>query len=248
MPRVGRKHLNTCYFHIIVQGINKEYIFDNELYMKKYQYLMFLNIEKYKLNLIAYCIMSNHTHMLLQTEDINNLSKFMQCTNTSFSKFYNEKKNRVGIVFRSRYKSEPIFDNKYLCNCIAYIHNNPVKAGIVSAPEKYKYSSYKRYINGKMGAESMQLFCRDNMNFLESFIKIHNNDECLDFDDYKEDIDYNEEIKKLLPKSVGEIILDEELLEKTVKRLIINQKVPIKKVCEIFKLTRYKISILLKNK
>ena len=247
MPRTSRNSLNTCYFHIIVQGINKEYIFDDELYMKKYQNLIFLNLKKFELQLMAYCIMSNHAHMLIYVEQINQLSKFMQSINTSFSKYYNEQKNRVGIVFRNRYKSEPIYNDKYLCNCIAYIHNNPVKAKIVTSPGEYKYSSYNNYIKGMMNQKKIKIFDSNDTKSLQSFIELHNTEDCLEFEDYRENIDYNEQIKKLLTRNIGEIILDDDLLEKTIKNLIVNNKIPIKKVCEIFKLTRYKISILLKK-
>ena len=51
------------------------------------------------------------------------------------------------MLFRNRYKSEPIYDRKYLLNCIKYIHNNPVKANIVEECGDYKYSSYNDYSN-----------------------------------------------------------------------------------------------------
>lgn len=130
MPRIGRKKLQTTFFHIIVQGINKEYIFYNEEYIKEYKKLLLDNLNKYNVKIIAYCIMNNHTHILLYTENIEEMSKYMKSINTSYAKYYNRNENRVGIVFRNRYESEPIYEKRYLLNCIGYIHNNPVKAGI----------------------------------------------------------------------------------------------------------------------
>ena len=76
---------------------------------------------------------------------------------------------------------------------------------------------------------------------------MHKNDEEYDFIDFAEDVDYDKKIKELLNINIGEIIMDEKLLAKTVKSLIVENKVPINKVCEVFKLTRYKINKILKN-
>lgn len=248
MPRVARKYLNTNFFHVIMQGINKEYIFDEEKYKKKYQNLLFEYLEKYEVNLLSYCIMSNHVHLIMYTEDNTEMSKYMHDVNTTFSKYYNEQKNRVGVVFRSRYKSEPIYDYKYLYNCIAYVHNNPVKAKIVRYAIEYKYSSYNSFINGTIHKKSLDIIFGTETDYLETFKKIHQNSEIEEFEDYVEDIDYDEKIKELLNENIGEIIMNEKLLEKVIKNLIIDHKIPINKVCEIFKLTRYKISKILKSR
>ena len=60
--------------------------------------------------------------------------------------YYNKKYNRVGYVFRDRYKSQVIYSEKQLYTCINYIHNNPVKAGICRLASEYEYSSYNEYI------------------------------------------------------------------------------------------------------
>ena len=71
----------------------------------------------------------------------------MRSVNTQFALFYNKQKERVGYVFRDRFLSEPIKNEKHLYNCISYIHMNPVAANIVSRPNEYHYSSYNDFIN-----------------------------------------------------------------------------------------------------
>lgn len=247
MPRIPRKHLSCNVFHVMVQGINKEYIFDTQQLMKKYEKLMREASEKYDIKIVSYCIMNNHAHMLLFTDDIEEMSNFMKSINISFSKYYNNVKNRVGVVFRNRYESEPILNRQYLFNCIAYIHNNPVKAKIVAKPSQYKYSSYNRFINGTVEDDVLEFVFGTKVNYLDTFIKMHKNDEKCDFMDFIEDVDYDSKIKELLNINIGEIIMDEELLAKTLKSLIVENKVPINKVCELFKLTRYKINKILKS-
>lgn len=149
MSRIARKNLNTSFFHVIVQGVNKEYIFEKYKYREKYFKLLEEEKEKgkYSIDIIAYSIMYNHAHILIHTEKIVDLSKFMKKVNEEYAKYYNYMESRVGHVFRDRYLSEQITNQKYLMNCIAYIHNNPVKANIVKRCEDYKFSSYLDYIN-----------------------------------------------------------------------------------------------------
>ena len=78
MPRVSRRNLKGNYFHVMVQGVDKEYIFNNTDYMEKYQNLIFSNSKKYSIELLAYCIMSNHAHMLIYTEEIEKQVQFCE--------------------------------------------------------------------------------------------------------------------------------------------------------------------------
>ena len=143
MPRYPRYYLKTSYFHVITQGINKSYIFDKSEDIKYYIKIMYELVEKHSIKIIAYCIMNNHAHILIETESVNELSKYMQRLNTKYGRYYNKKYTRVGYVFRDRYKSEGIYDEIHLYNCIKYIYNNPVKAGICIKPQDYPYSNYR---------------------------------------------------------------------------------------------------------
>ena len=148
MPRLPRKSHESSFFHIIVQGIKKEYIFNKDILIKKYIELLSSAIKDYKIQILAYCIMSNHAHILLYTEKISEMSSYMHNVNQKFAQFYNHiNEERVGYVFRDRYKSEPIFTENSLIRCIRYIHNNPVKANMVKSAKDYKYSSYHNYCN-----------------------------------------------------------------------------------------------------
>jgi len=149
MPRIARKDLNTCFFHVITQGINREYIFKKEEYINKYLKLIIENLKIYKIKILAYCIMSNHAHMLIYSEKTEELSNFMKKVDSTYGRFYNEQEKRVGFVFRNRFLSEPIYKESYLINCIEYIHNNPVKANMVKVANEYKYSSYNAFINNE---------------------------------------------------------------------------------------------------
>ena len=143
MPRVPRSYIKTSYFHIMIQGINKSFIFNYSEDIKFYISTLYKLCKDYNINIIAYCIMNNHAHILLNTENIRNLSDYMHKVNTRYALYYNKKYNRVGYVFRNRYKCEGIYSEEHLYNCIKYIYDNPVKAGICNKPEEYKYSNFK---------------------------------------------------------------------------------------------------------
>ena len=144
MPRVPRMYLDTEYFHIITQGINKSYIFKNSDDIKFYIKKMYELQNKYSIKIIAYCIMNNHAHILINSKIVKNLSTYMHDLNTIYACYYNKKNKRIGYVFRDRYKAEGIYSEDHLYNCINYIYNNPVKAGICDKPAEYPYSNYKR--------------------------------------------------------------------------------------------------------
>jgi len=177
MPRFPRNHINTTFLHVMTQGINKQYIFDKPEDIKYYIKIMYRLLEEHNIKIIAYCIMNNHAHILIKTDFLKELSKYMQRLNTKYAKYYNKKYDRVGYVFRDRYKSEGIYGKKHLYNCIKYIYDNPVKAGICLSAEDYPYSNYKKinydatddYIfidveenNEKICQDVVQKFLEDN--------------------------------------------------------------------------------------
>ena len=144
MPRLPRNYIKTPFFHIITQGINKSYIFEKPEDIKYYIKIMYSLSKEQKIKIVGYCIMSNHAHMLIQAGNLQELSKYMQRLNTKYGKYYNKKYTRVGYVFRDRYKAEGIYNERYLYNCLKYIYDNPVKAGMCEKAEDYPYSNYKK--------------------------------------------------------------------------------------------------------
>jgi REP element-mobilizing transposase RayT len=174
MPRKTRKNMKTEFFHIIVQGINKGFIFNKPIYMEKYKKFLIESLEKYKVMIFAYCIMGNHAHLLIHSESITELSEFMHIVNTKYAIYFNKKENRVGYVFRDRFESEPICNERYLLNCIAYIHLNPVEAKIVEYPWQYRFSSFNEYIskNGFINDDTIKKIF-GNLDYLEMFYFVH---------------------------------------------------------------------------
>ena len=175
MPRDSRKKLGSPFLHVMVQGVNKEYIFYNNEHIERYLDIIEKNKKDYDFTIIAYCIMNNHAHFLIYTKDIEKFGKFMQKVNLIYAQFYNKEQNRCGVLFRNRYKAEAIFNRKYLVSCIKYIHNNPLKAGMVKRCEEYKYSSYNDYINnmGKSQSPIMKKIFGKECDYKKIFEKLY---------------------------------------------------------------------------
>ena len=247
MARYSRKNLTTLYFHVIVQGINKEYIFGTKEMIEKYKDLLMENIRESNVKILSYCIMSNHAHMLMYTETIADMSKVMQKINTSFARFYNKKKNRVGFVFRDRYFTQPILSRQQLYNCLVYIHNNPVKAGIVKEAKDYEYSSYNEWIYRKeiIDKNSAQLVYGEDIKDIGEFRKMHFNNEIDDVDDIIEIMDYNDIIAKyeeINAMEIKQLVKEQELLNKLVKELREMSKLSVRQISEVLKVSRPKIT------
>lgn len=144
MPRFSRESIQTTYFHVMTQGIEKKYIFDKPEEIKFYIKIMYELLKEHNLKIIAYCIMNNHAHMLIKAVNVTELSKYMHRLNCKYALYYNKIHNRVGYVFRDRFRTEGIYTERQFYNCIKYIYDNPVKAGICRKPEDYPYSNYKQ--------------------------------------------------------------------------------------------------------
>lgn len=252
MARISRQNLKSLYFHVMVQGINKEYIFSTEEMKEKYKKLLKENTQKSNVKLLSYCIMSNHAHILMYVENLKEMSKLMQKTNTSFARLYNRNNNRVGFVFRDRFSTQQILSKQHLYNCLAYIHNNPVKAGIVKNPQDYKYSSYREWICDKEIIDEMSgklVFGEDGYDTNE-FYKIHLNNKIFDIDDIAENIDYKQIIAKYennKENTIEKMIKNEEILQDIVLELRRESNLSIRQISSILKINRPKITKIIKE-
>ena len=131
------------FFHVIVRGIGKQILFENNQDRNKFLDLLERYRDETDIVIMAYCLMENHVHLLVN-DPFENMSLFMKKLGISYASYYNKKYDRVGHLFQDRYKSELIVDDSGLLNVYRYILNNPVKAHISNA-SKYEWSSYKEF-------------------------------------------------------------------------------------------------------
>ena len=223
MPRKARKISGSSYHHVIVQGINKDYIFKRAEDIEKFKEIIISKLKDVEIEILAYCIMNNHAHFLIFSKTNEALSKFMQRVNTSYSKYYNRGNKRVGYVFRDRYYSQDILSHKQLYNCLKYIHNNPVKAGIIKNVGDYKYSSYNEFLGKRkiITNEGLKLLFGTTDGFEEEFYKIHEPKVYEDekFYDLKEKniLELIGDFEKEYGKAFEELKNDKKVLKKIIK-------------------------------
>ena len=150
MSRPYRLQCEDCLYHITSRGDDRKNIFVSGYDFKKFLGYVLVAREKFKFHFYAYCLMNNHYHLLIETTQPN-ISRIMQYINTSYTIYYNIKRNKCGHLFQGRYKSIIVETDAYFTELTRYIHLNPVRANIVDSPEKYQWSSYKAYIEKDSG-------------------------------------------------------------------------------------------------
>ena len=153
MARPIRKKSGTGIYHVMLRGINRQDIFeDGGDYMQMISILRGQS-ERYDEQGVrlppfcvfyAYCLMSNHLHLLIQErEEI--ISDVVKRIAVTYAHYFNKKYERNGHLFQDRFRSEPVDTIEYFVTLLRYIHQNPVKAGIVESVADYPWSSWKEY-------------------------------------------------------------------------------------------------------
>ncbi len=203
MPRKAREKSPFNIYHIMLRGINKQQIFYDEQDYRSFEFLLSRYKEQCEYELLAYCLMGNHVHLLIKEngEPIGNIFKHIGC---SFVYWHNQKYERTGHLFQDRFKSEPINNAAQLLTVLRYILNNPVKAGICNRPEEYRYSSAREYLLDKRGItdrEMIRSFTDDRA--LKEFILRENDDQCMDISDNKKFRCDDESANRLILRELG---------------------------------------------
>ena len=146
MSREARKLSESGFYHIVFRGINHQNIFEEE---QDFEYMLeiFKKLkQEMQFEIHAYCLMTNHVHILLKESQTGDISTILKRLLTKYVMEFNKKYQRSGALIGSRYKSKVVEVDEYFIPLIIYIHQNPLRAGIVKKLENYKYSSYCEYL------------------------------------------------------------------------------------------------------
>ena len=172
MPfRINHSYSNQ-YYHVYNRGNNR-----NEIFFEIRNYFYFL--EKIKINfssdldLLAYCLMPNHYHLLIKISKDYSLEKAMQKISTGYTRAINKAYSRTGHLFEGRYRNKIIPGDDYLIHLCRYIHLNPVRANLVKSAEQWRFSSYLDYIGKKDDSIVNNEMISNYFNTIESFIDFH---------------------------------------------------------------------------
>ncbi len=145
MARTARRMSESGVYHVMLRGINRQRMFEDERDNERFLEVL----DEYKAvcgyELLGYCLMGNHVHILLRVGD-EPLATIFRRIAAKYVYWYNAKYRRVGHLFQERFKSEPIEGDEHLLAVLRYIHRNPVKAGLCATPGDYELSSYNDYM------------------------------------------------------------------------------------------------------
>jgi len=148
MPRQPRYFVPDIPQHVIQRGVDRQAVFfqpgDYELYLRSLSEAT----RRYDCQIHAYVLMTNHTHLLLTPGSERSVPLAMQAMGRTYVQTLNKKYNRTGTLWEGRYKASLVQNDGYLLACHRYIELNPVRAGLVSTPGDYPYSSYAHNARG----------------------------------------------------------------------------------------------------
>lgn len=191
MPRFPRRKGESGIYHVMVRGSNRQDLFHDD--EDRHRFLG--TLQRYKvasaLEVPAWCLMGNHVHLLLR-EGSEPISATMKRMGVSYVRFFNQKYTTSGHLFQDRFTSEAVDNEAYLKTVVRYIHQNPVKAGLVKGAEDWPWSSCHCYLGSDSLAPGLTdpgfvLSCFADDDFtaraaFKVFSEALNTDQCLDID------------------------------------------------------------------
>ena len=181
MPRKARTKSNTGIYHVMLRGINRQIIFNDDSDRRRFiKYIREVKADA-PFILYAYCLMDNHVHLLLR-ETETPIETIMKRIGVKYAIHFNNKYWRAGHVFQDRFKSENVEDDRYFLTVLRYILRNPVKAGICPEPGDYRWSSYAELSQPLSWVDNELPVSLTGKKELISFINMKNEDLCMDID------------------------------------------------------------------
>jgi REP element-mobilizing transposase RayT len=150
MPRLPRNETEAGLWHVFARGVERRLIFLDDDDRRTYLRLLRGVAETFRWHCLAYCLMPNHVHLLIETTEPN-LGRGMHALHGMYAQSFNQKWNRVGHLFQSRFGSRVVPDDLGLMRVLAYIEANPVAARLCATPDDWPWSSFHRTVAGRNG-------------------------------------------------------------------------------------------------
>ncbi len=243
MARKPRKKSGRGIYHVILRGNNRQDIFVDDDDRQKLLEIIVKYKEISQYNIFAYCLMTNHLHILLQ-ENREPVGLIMQRIASGYVIWFNNRHDRCGHLFQERFKSEVIDSDSYFLTVLRYIHQNPVKAKIVNAAADYKWSSYNQYTERDRFVDIKYALSRFSDNFAEAvkqfeqFNSEKNNDVCLEVNKNNNKIS-DDDLRQIISHKFGldAIEIGKEIREKQDEILRAAKKVDGASIRQIARVT-----------
>lgn len=194
MPRANRYLLPGYTYHLTHRCHNGSFLFRFAKDRTEYCRRLRVSVRDFGVSLLAYCITSNHTHLLVTARDPAQVSSLMQKLEGEFAEHYNIRKRRKSAFWGGRYHSTMIAGGEHLWNCMRYIDLNMVRAGVVSHPSEWRWCGY----NELTGARQ-----RYRLLDMAELLELH--DGCLQ-------ADFQENYRQAIAESIASAELEREAM------------------------------------
>jgi putative transposase len=148
MPRRARFCPAGLPVHLIQRGNNRQAIFTDEGDLAAYAHWLAEGAERFGVAVHGWVFMTNHVHLLATPDGEDSLSRLMQFLGRLYVRRFNYKYSRSGTLFEGRFRTCIVQEDRYLLTCLRYIELNPVRAGMVSDPGDYRWSSFRAHAFG----------------------------------------------------------------------------------------------------
>lgn len=203
MPRRARTKSRSGIYHVMIRGINRQNLFEDD--EDRYRFIEILkeckDISGYEL--YAFCLMTNHVHMLLR-EIGDPLEVIFKRIGNRYVYWYNEKYQRVGHLFQDRFRSEAVEDEAYFLTVLRYIIQNPMKAGMEREPGSYRWTSFQAYTEGRGNITDIDyaVGIAGSRETLIDFLKEENKDRAMDDEEQSRHIS-DDEARQIMAETGG---------------------------------------------
>jgi REP element-mobilizing transposase RayT len=135
------------YYHVYNKGVNNKALFHSQ---ENYRYCLQL-LHKYavenNVSVLAYCLMPDHYHVMLQQHGDGSIQRCLQATFKEYTQSFNQEHQRSGTLFDGRAKAHEVDNDLYIVQLCADIHLHPVSAQLIHTPEEWEFSDYKEWID-----------------------------------------------------------------------------------------------------
>ncbi|MBR2789352.1 MAG: transposase [Eggerthellaceae bacterium] len=171
----GRKRSAGDVYHVMARGVGRQIIFEDEADRRFFLRQMEGFLDKQRdagrpIAIYAWCLMSNHFHLLIRGELVA-IASFLHDLMSLYARFFNTRHGRVGTLFQGRFASRPVRNDGHLLVALRYIHQNPLEAG---QPLDNRWSSYREYIREPWITDTA--YCLDVLGGRDAFVLFHTED------------------------------------------------------------------------